>query len=721
MLATLVLLVSSLAGFAVATRAVPTAPVIVRAPAGFLLAIVVGAATTYLVARLLSGSSDDALLIGLIATLLLAVVVLALHGRRLRRGDLRMPVVDVVLSLVSLAIGWWFMHQRLRFENDDLVVSANTWGDTALHVALSRSFSVGDNIPTEYPFFAGEPIQYHFGFDFFAGALQQGGMSVLWSFNLPGLLGFASLILLTFALARLLFTPAAADTATPPPALRDAGVWTGLIAIVLLLTNQSQSWRRYVEQDGGGSLLKALDPSVLWKHESYLAIGPYSDDRIAIFNTLNPFIGQTHLIVAVAAVLVLTYVLLDQLRDEGLPSVPLMAGLGVVFGAMFWLNGVVWIAAAVFFAALVAVWAIPAVLAARRSAEPAERGAAIRAAGVPWLKVGAAFAAPSLLLAVPQALVLAGGSSEGLKVHLGYLVCASTKSSCHPDQMSLLSPADWWSFVEYWWLNQGLVLPLLAVAAVLGARRDRRIILAVMAIFVWGSVVAPSADIGGHGHKVFNLWETFAGLFVAFALVQIWRGAARLGRGGGGRGDTSADSEAAPAAGSGSSRAATVGTRIAVVLVGVFLTASGVVDLMTVKNDFMTSVFGDPARKEAIAWIADETPKRSTFLTDYDQLYTAPTLAGRRVLLGYTPWAGGAGYDVEPRKPIVSEIYSTSDRGRACQLLKENGIEYVVVGPDERASTRFQLNTTLFSQLTPVKVFGADATQVSIYAVAANC
>lgn len=706
MLATLVLLVSSLAGFAVATRAVPSAPVIVRAPAGFLLAIVFGAATTYLVARVLSGSTDDALLIGLIVTLILGVVVLALTARRLRRGDLRMPVVDVVLSLVSLAIGWWFMHQRLRFENDDLVVSANTWGDTALHVALSRSFSVGGNIPTEYPFFAGEPIQYHFGFDFFAGALQKGGMSVLWSFNLPGLLGFASLILLTFALARLLFTPSTADAATPPPALRDPGVWAGIVSVVLLLTNQSQSWRRYVAQDGDGSLLKALDPSVLWKHESYLAIGPYSDDRIAIFNTLNPFIGQTHLIVAVGAVLVLTYVFLDQLRDEALPSVPLMAGLGVVFGAMFWLNGVVWIAAAVFFAALVAVWAIPAVLAARRSAEPAERGAAIRAAGLPWLKVGAAFAAPSLLLAVPQALVLAGGSSEGLKVHLGYLVCASTKSSCHPDQMSLFSLADWWSFVEYWWLNQGLVLPLLAIAAVLGTRRDRRIILAVMAIFVWGSVVAPSADIGGHGHKVFNLWETFTGLFVAFALVQIWRGTARVGRG---------------ADGEGRGRAATIGSRIAVVLVGVFLTASGIVDLMTVKNDFMTSVFGDQARREAIEWIADETPKRSTFLTDYDQLYTAPTLAGRRVLLGYTPWAGGAGYDVEPRKPIVSEIYSTADRGRACLLLKENGIDYVVVGPDERASTRFQLNTTLFSQLTPVKVFGADATQVSIYAVAGNC
>src|SRR5258708_3885796 len=69
-----------------------------------------------------------------------------------------------------------------------LLVSSETWGDTALHTALSKSFSAGANYPTEYPFFANDPIKYHFGFDFFAGVLQKGGLSVLLSFNLPGAL-----------------------------------------------------------------------------------------------------------------------------------------------------------------------------------------------------------------------------------------------------------------------------------------------------------------------------------------------------------------------------------------------------------------------------------------------------------------------------------------------------------------------------------------------------
>ncbi len=713
MLATVVLLVTSLAGFAVATRAVPSAPVIVRAPAGFLLALIAVSATTYLVARALANATEDGVLIGVIISLQLGLIVLWRYGRGLRRADLRMPLIDGVVSLFALAVGWWFMHQRLRTENGDLVVSASAWSDTALHVGLSRSFSVGNNFPTQYPFFAGEPIQYHFGFDFFAGAMEKAGMSVLWAFNLPGLLCFAALIMVTFATARLLFSPRVADGASAPRALRDPGVWTGIVAIVLLLTNQSQSWRRYVEQDGGGSLSRALDPSTLWAHTGYLANGPYSDDRISIFFTLNPFVAQTHLIVAIAAVLILAYVLLDHLGDGDVPSVRLMAGLGAVFGAMFWLNGVVWIAGGVFFAALVLVWAVPALVAARRSAAPGEGGVAIRAAAKPWLLAGGAFALPSLVLAVPQALVLAG-SSEGLGIHLGYLVCSSTKSSCNPGQMNLLSPADWWSFVEYWWLNQSLVLPLLIVAAVLGTRRDRRTILAVMAIFLFGSVFAPSADIGGHGHKVFNLWEALAGLFVAFALVHIWRGLGRLGR----RDDAPADG---PSRRSAAARAGTVSGRIGVLLVGVFMTVSGVIDVMTVKNDFRVSVFGDPPRQEAIRWIVDNTPTRATFLTDYDQLFTASTLSGRRTYLGYSPWAAGAGYDVDPRKPIINEIYSTGDRNRACELLRAARIGYFIVGPDERRSSRFTFNPGLFAQFAPAKSFGTGDAEISVYEVAANC
>ncbi len=697
MLAAAYLVVASLAGFAVATRAVPSAPAIVRVPAGFLLAVVGTSWTTYLVAAGLSGRTSQSLRVGLLVSTLLALGVLVAVGRRLRPRDLRVPVLDIVLTLVATVISWWFMHARLHQEDGELVVSANTWGDLGLHGALSRSFSVGANYPTQYPFFAGEPIRYHFGFDFFAGMLQQGGFSLEWSFNLPGIIGFTALMTLTLALARLLFGPP-----SPVRWWRDHGLWAGLLAVSLFLTNQSLGWLRYVQEDAGGNLLAALRPDVLWAHEGYLTGGPYTDDRIVMFNTPNAYLTQTHLVVAMAVVLLLTYVVLAQLGDpRGEPVRPdlrVLVGVGSVFGAAFWLNGVVWLAAAVFLGMLLVVRVL---LVARHD----------RAQVPTWLRALAAFAVPALTLGVPQAVLLNGGGTEGgLSVHLGYLTCASTASSCAGGEMDPLSAGDWWSFVQYWWLNEGAFVPLLVLALLIGTRRHREVILATTFVFVWGNLVQVGLDVGGQNHKVFNLWENLAAPFVAFAVVSIWAAGGRLlSR------SALSDSEA------GRLHLAGVTTRAGAVVLAVVLTVSGVVDVMTVKNDFVVSVFGDETQQETTAWIIAETPARSTFLTDYDQLYTAPTMAGRGIALGYSSWASSAGYDVEPRKAMIAAIYSAGDLETACALLSQSGLDYVLVGPQETTSPRFVLNEELFAQLVPTVTFGEGTASYRIYRVGEIC
>lgn len=700
MLTAIYLLVTSLAGIAALTRLVPSAPAIVRIPGGYLLAAIFSSLLSYAIASILAGSTENALRIGLIVSTLVGAGVLVATRRALTWPNLRLPRLDAVLALLSGLIGWRLMASRLYTENDQLTVSANSWGDFGLHVALSRSFSVGANYhPTEYPFFAGEAIRYHFGFDFYAGMLQEGGMSVLWSFNLPGLIGFAAILLTTFALARRLFSGSERTRW-----FRDVGVWTGLVAMVLVLTNQSQAWRRYVEVDGKGSLWRALDPSVLWKHEGYLAIGPYSEDRISIFGTLNPYLGQTHLIVGVAIILLLAYVVLDQLLGDARPSPRILAAAGITFGAAFWLNGVVWIAAGVFFAALFGLWAMGAARQRYRDADEGARWPAARAEALAWLRPAAAFAVPALLLGVPAALILSGGSTEGgISVHLGYLVCSSPQAGCAGDQMRLLSPHDWWAFVEYWVLNEGVAIPLLILAFILGNGRDRKIIGAVTAIFIWGSIFSVGLDLGGHNHKTFNLWEILSGPYVAYAFVQLWLIGGRLLRGAGGR------------------RIAGAVTRAFTVAVGVLLIASGVVDAMTVKNDYSASIFGDQTTQQATNWIVDHTATDATFLTDYDQMYTEPTMAGRGVLLGYSPWSLTSGYDVEPRKKAVAAIYAAPDIPTACTLLAQQRVEYVVVGPHERTSSRFTINIGLFDSMIPAATFGAGEQQIRIFRVADVC
>jgi hypothetical protein len=442
------------------------------------------------------------------------------------------------------------------------------------------------------------------------------------------------------------------------------------------------------------------------------------------------------------------------------------------------------------------------------------------------------------------------------------MVCSAATSVCHDNsgnQMNLLHLSDWKEFFNYWLLNEGLVLPLLAVVAVIGRRFDKKVLLAVMAVFVLGNTVQLSRDLGGHNHKVINLWENLSGLFVGYALVELatfgYAGALRLGRLQATlRAPTLRPSLAAvlgsllalagvvvamlgyavPWLANGDASVSalnltfshwTAGTRVllgarpglaifpvlaflvaidaamsmtpsaqasrwpracaglgllllgavfaivlhadaaasqvkpgayltmlggAIVLVSaairpemrlridmdpfrvlavgvcaVFffvLVLSGLVDFMTVKNDFKVKVFGDDPEPAAIQWIQDNTPKDAVFLTNWDDLYTVPTLAGRGVFLGYSPWAGSAGYDIAPREQTIAQIYSAADKTTACSLLQQNQIDYVMISSSERSGNHFKLNEALFKngfKLAGAIPQGGDA--FTVYDVKQSC
>ncbi|MEO7666063.1 MAG: hypothetical protein ABIU97_03415, partial [Dehalococcoidia bacterium] len=462
MLAVIYLIALALAGAAVVNRLMPSAPAMVRICGGFLLGIVATAWITYIVALALSGVTDDSLLIGVVVATVLNIGVIAWCRDWLRPSQFRMSAFDILFIGAALAFSFWLMDNRLfiarDIAGDPLMVSSETWGDTALHVALSRSFSEAANYPTEYPFFANDPIRYHFGYDFFAGALQEGGLSVVLSFNLPGALGFTAMMTLMLSLGRMLFSPVDGK-------LRawwaDRGTWVGLIAVALLLTNQSLEFIRYFEKTG--SLGDALNPDNWWNHTGYLSIGPYTEDKIAIFNTLNVFLTQTHLIIGMAVVLFVTFGLLQPLRfGQQLPRNRMLL-LGLLFGMSFWLNGVLFIAAGVFFGSLLVVFALSG---AYRHAQGVQAGEKVREFGYElwrWTQAAAWFIVPALLLAVPQAVWLNGGlgNDGSIEKHLGYLVCSSPNSDCHANgEMDLLNPSHWVEFGNYWLLNQGLMIPL---------------------------------------------------------------------------------------------------------------------------------------------------------------------------------------------------------------------------------------------------------------------
>ncbi len=774
MLAGVYLLTSFLAGLALVQRVFPEMPAPVRLAGGFLVGIMLTAWVTFLVAFGLSPATESSLLIGIIVALVVHAGVIAVWGRTLRPAMFRLTVVEALFMAGSLAFSFWLMDNRLS--GDPAFVSANTWGDTALHVALARSFSMGHNYPPEYPFFANEPIRYHFGYDFFAGALEKGGLPVAYTFNLPGAIGFAGMMVLVFSLGRFLWGRAGGG-ANAGGAGASMAVWIGLIAVVLLITNGSLSFLRYYQDfDGSGSFLKdvwhALDPSHWWHNGNYRAVGPYDIgrgvDQISIYWTLNVFLTQTHLIVAMAGVLFVTFGLVQPLRlGQPLPRERALF-LGVLTGLSFWLNGVLYVAAGVFFGSLLVIFGLgSAWRAAAGSSVEADRPAVFLRTLLQRGLEALPFAVPAVLLAAPQAIWLNGGlhNDGSVRWQIGYLVCSSPAASCHADgQMDLLNLSHWWDFIQYWWLNLGLALPLMVFGAILGKRSDRMLMLSVMAIFIFGNFVQLSRDLGGHNHKVFNLWEVLMNLFAAFAFVRLWQiishetraAAIRIPRGyhlwigavllALGAGVMRLNYEWAGPAALYYVMGAVLLAGFIEVLIGVefqlrtrlravslnpfaaglmavvlfFLVASGFIDFMTMKNDAHYPVFGD--KQTTIDWILDNTPKDAVFLTNYGDLYTAPTLAGRSIFLGYEPWVGSAGYDYQPRIRIISSIYQAASKAQACQLLGQNDIDYVELGPAEKSGGHFKPNEALFStQFILAGAVNAPDGRVAFYDARKSC
>ena len=298
-------------------------------------------------------------------------------------------------------------------------------------------------------------------------------------------------------------------------------------------------------------------------------------------------------------------------------------------------------------------------------------------------------------LALPQIIWLNGGlgTKNSLSFHNGYLV----------DNFRFQNPASYLDFVSYWWLNLGLVGPLVILAAIVGRRADRKLLVAVMAIFAFGNVVALGLDVGGLNHKVFNLWEVLVNLFAAYALVSaaraFWRGLPMRSR-----------------------RLGTLtGRGIAVAVIPVtclFLVLSGLLDFMTLKNDPRYAVFGDS--QPAISWIeAPHEPQLSIPHRLWGRLHGSharrPVRLPRRVSIV----ARGNGFDNVSREQKIASIYDAPDRAAACARLRGTGVDYIQVGDGEKQADRFpQRNPNLFPG-DFVRVY-SDA-HVSYYDVAASC
>lgn len=147
-------------------------------------------------------------------------------------------------------------------------------------------------------------------------------------------------------------------------------------------------------------------------------------------------------------------------------------------------------------------------------------------------------------------------------------------------------------------------------------------------------------------------------------------------------------------------------------IITLFLTATGIVDLITFYNINKEKVVinqNDPI----IIWAQENTHPGDIFLSDAYCLHPI-LLAGRKIFYGWPYFAWSAGYNTAEREKIVSEIYSCSDEKRIRELVKENKIDYIVIDDGNRNSKLYILNEGLIKQSFQL-VFKDDSSRTFIY------
>ena len=104
---------------------------------------------------------------------------------------------ELVFFGILLVFITYMMFYVFYIKDGVMYAGLTVCGDYAPHTAMMRSFSLGNNFPTQYPHFGGADVKYHFMFQFLAGNLEYLGLRLDLAYNLisiGSLLGFLMLL-----------------------------------------------------------------------------------------------------------------------------------------------------------------------------------------------------------------------------------------------------------------------------------------------------------------------------------------------------------------------------------------------------------------------------------------------------------------------------------------------------------------------------------------------
>ena len=503
----------------------------------------------------------------------------------------------------------WLMNKSFGYERGEFRIARHQVGDFGLHLALTRSFSWGNNWPAQLPFYPGEPLPYHYGVDLAVGLMERAELRIDYALNGVSVIFFTLLLYLIYRLSGILFGP------NP---LRD------ILSVSMFLLSSNLTFVEFLK----GKTFNIALLAEAWRLPDYIHKGPFDGSIISIFSSLNPVLNQRHLIVGLAlSLLLLSYLLEKFLRRRALSPITMIV-IGILIGISSRIHSLI--------AASTAIVVLILLILFRRS------------------KLIFPFALPAILSTFPHLQLLVGKEGRSISEFLnpGFLTAPSG------------TVFDW---LSYWWHNAGLTLIFLPIGIYLAKPDQRRIFVSFFALFGVANLFQFSWRME-HNQSIITLFFIVANIFVAQALVHLWKGR--------------------------------VPAKIAASMAAIMMTGSGFLNLMVVKNDFQYRV-SDAPKDKLIEWVKNSTPVDAIFLARQD-LYDPVTLAGRKNYLGASYYLEVMGYDIASRQKLVRQFFEADDAEVFVSMMSE-GIDYVILPNGPVDNFPYVIKRSIFhSNLKPV-------------------
>ncbi len=218
------------------------------------------------------------------------------------------------------------------------------------------------------------------------------------------------------------------------------------------------------------------------------------------------------------------------------------------------------------------------------------------------------------------------------------------------------------SFLWFWFINTGIAFFLIPLGVFFSSKKQKFLFFSVLPLFIIANVFQLSFRIE-HNHSIINYFFIFCNFYIAFFLVRFFSNSVKK--------------------------------KILLLIFLFFLTSSGVIDLMAVKNDFQLSLPDAPTNK-LMSWIKNNTDKESVFLSK-QEILDPITLSGRENFFGHTYYLSVMGYNFQERQSQVASYFEANSTDKIISMRKA-GINYLVIPKGPVVDFTYTINHSFFDK-----------------------